>query len=64
MMQNDVTCIKIHQMTKRTTITLEQETYEKLVKLAERKKWSLTKTVEFILLKYIKERSAKPENNS
>ena len=51
-------------MTKRTTITLGVETYEKLVKLAERKKWSLTKTIEFILLKSIKERSAKPENNS
>ena len=49
---------------KRTTISLAPETYEKLVALAQRKRWSLTKTVEFILVKSIKERSAKQENNS
>jgi predicted transcriptional regulator len=49
---------------KRTTISLTPEIYEKLVALAERKRWSLTKTVEFIITKSVKERSAKQESNS
>jgi len=49
---------------KRTTIYLSPEVHEKLVKLAERKKWSITKTVEFILLKSIKDRTSVKENNT
>jgi hypothetical protein len=49
---------------KRTTIYLAPEIYEKLVKLAERKKWSVTKTVEFILLKTLKDRTNAKESNS
>jgi len=48
----------------KTTIYLEPETTEKLVKLAERKKWSITKTVEFILLKSIKDRTNVKEGNT
>jgi len=36
-------------MKKRITITLSQESYIKLQLLAEKKKWSLSKTVEDIL---------------
>jgi metal-responsive CopG/Arc/MetJ family transcriptional regulator len=36
-------------MKKRITITLSQENYIKLQLLAEKKKWSLSKTVEDIL---------------
>ena len=49
---------------KRTTIYLTPEVHEKLVKLAERKKWSVTKTVEFILLKTLKDRPNAKESNS
>ena len=49
---------------KRTTIYLEPETLEKLKKLAERKKWSIIKTVEFILLKAVKDRTNVKESNS
>jgi hypothetical protein len=49
---------------KRTTIYLNPETYEKLAKLAKRKKWSITKTVEFILLKAVKDRTNAKENNT
>ena len=49
---------------KRTTISLTKETYEKLQKLAERKNWSITKTVEFILAKSIKDRTNAKEGNS
>jgi predicted transcriptional regulator len=40
-------------MKKRITITLSQESYIKLQLLAEKKKWSLSKTVEDILEKYL-----------
>ena len=46
------------------TLYLETETYEKLVKLAERKKWSVTKTVEYILLKAVKDKTNVKEGNS
>jgi hypothetical protein len=46
------------------TLYLETETYEKLLKLAERKKWSVTKTVEFILLKAVKDRTNAKESNT
>jgi len=49
---------------KRTTIYLTPEVHEKLVKLAERKKWSVTKTVEFILLKAVKDRTNAKESNT
>jgi len=49
---------------KRTTIYLSPEVHEKLAKLAERKKWSITKTVEFILLKSIKDRTSAKESNT
>ena len=49
---------------KRTTIYLSPEVHEKLLRLAERKKWSVTKTVEFILLKSIKDRTNVKESNS
>jgi predicted HicB family RNase H-like nuclease len=49
---------------KRTTIYLTPEVHEKLVKLAERKKWSVTKIVEFILLKTLKDRTNAKESNS
>ena len=49
---------------KRTTIYLSPEIHEKLVKLTERKKWSVTKTVEFILLKTLKDRTNAKESNS
>ena len=49
---------------KRTTIYLSPEVHEKLVKLAERKKWSITKTVEYILLKAVKDRTNVKEGNS
>jgi len=49
---------------KRTTIYLSPEVHEKLVKLAERKKWSITKTIEFILLKSIKDRTSAKESNT
>jgi predicted CopG family antitoxin len=40
-------------MKKRITITLSQESYIKLQLLAEKKKWSLSKTVEDVLEKYL-----------
>ena len=49
---------------KRTTIYLNLETYEKLAKLAERKKWSITKIVEFILLKAVKNKTNAKESNT
>ena len=49
---------------KRTTIYLSPEVHEKLIKLAERKKWSVTKTVEFILLKTLKDRTNVKESNT
>jgi hypothetical protein len=49
---------------KRTTIYLEPDTYEKLKALADKKKWSVTKTVEYILLKSVKEKSNAKEGNS
>ncbi len=49
---------------KRTTIYLPQEVHDKLLKLAERKNWSVTKTVEFILLKAVKDRTNVKESNS
>jgi macrodomain Ter protein organizer (MatP/YcbG family) len=49
MLQYDVYCIKLHQMKKRITISLSEESYIKLQLLAKKKKWSLSKTVEDIL---------------
>jgi predicted transcriptional regulator len=40
-------------MKKRITITLSEESYTKLQLLAEKKKWSLSKTVEDILERYL-----------
>lgn len=40
-------------MKKRITITLSEESYIKLQLLAEKKKWSLSKTVEDILERYL-----------
>jgi len=40
-------------MKKRITITLSQESYIKLQLLAEKKKWSLSKTVEDILERHL-----------
>jgi predicted CopG family antitoxin len=40
-------------MKKRITITLSEESYIKLQLLAEKKKWSLSKTVEDILDRYL-----------
>jgi predicted transcriptional regulator len=40
-------------MKKRITITLSQESYIKLQLLAEKKRWSLSKTVEDVLEKYL-----------
>lgn len=40
-------------MKKRITITLSEESYIKLQLLAEKRKWSLSKTVEDILEKYL-----------
>ena len=48
-----VYCIKLHHMKKRITITLSEESYIKLQLLAEKKKWSLSKTVEDILDRYL-----------
>jgi len=41
-------------MKKAYTIYLDSETYEKLKKFSEKKQWSITKSVEFILNKTIK----------
>jgi macrodomain Ter protein organizer (MatP/YcbG family) len=49
----DVYCIKHHHMKKRITISLSEENYIKLQLLAEKKKWSLSKTVEDILERYL-----------
>jgi hypothetical protein len=49
----DVYCIKHHHMKKRITISLSEESYIKLQLLAEKKKWSLSKTVEDILERYL-----------
>ena len=49
---------------KRTTIYLTPEVHEKLIKLADRKKWSITKTVEFILLKTLKDKTNVKEGNT
>jgi len=46
MLQYDVYCIKLHQMKKRITISLSEESYIKLQLLAKKKKWSLSKTVD------------------
>jgi len=46
-------------MKKRITISLSEESYIKLQLLAEKKKWSLSKTVEDILERYL----AKQKNN-
>ena len=51
MLQYDVNCIKLHQMKKRITISLSEESYIKLQILAKKKRWSLSKTVEDILEK-------------
>ena len=40
-------------MKKRITITLSEESYIKLQLLAEKKKWSLSKTVEDILERHL-----------
>jgi hypothetical protein len=40
-------------MKKRITITLSEESYIKLQLLSEKKKWSLSKTVEDILEKHL-----------
>ena len=53
MLQYDVYCIKLHQMKKRITISLSEESYIKLQLLAKKKKWSLSKTVEDILERQI-----------
>ena len=53
MLQYDVYCIKMHQMKKRITISLSEESYIKLQLLAKKKKWSLSKTVEDILERQI-----------
>ena len=53
MLQYDVYCIKLHQMKKRITISLSEESYIKLQLLAKKKKWSLSKTVEDILERYV-----------
>jgi hypothetical protein len=49
---------------KRTTIYLTPEVHEKLIKLADKKRWSVTKTVEFILLKTLKDKTNVKESNS
>jgi hypothetical protein len=49
---------------KRTTIYLTPKVHEKLIKLADRKKWSVTKTVEFILLKTLKDKTNVKESNT
>ena len=43
----------MHHMKKRITISLSEESYIKLQLLAQKKKWSLSKTVEDILEKQI-----------
>jgi predicted CopG family antitoxin len=40
-------------MKKRITITLSEESYIKLQLISEKKKWSLSKTVEGVLEKYL-----------
>jgi predicted CopG family antitoxin len=40
-------------MKKRITITLSEESYIKLQLISEKKKWSLSKTVEDVLEKYL-----------
>jgi metal-responsive CopG/Arc/MetJ family transcriptional regulator len=40
-------------MKKRITISLSEESYTKLQLLAKKKKWSLSKTVEDILERYV-----------
>ena len=49
---------------KRTTIYLTLEVHEKLIKLADKKRWSVTKTVEFILLKTLKDKTNVKESNT
>ena len=49
---------------KRTTIYLTPEVHEKLIKLADKKRWSVTKTVEFILLKAVKDKTNVKESNT
>jgi len=51
---NNVLCIKINYMKKAYTIYLEPETYEKLKAFADKKGWSLTRSMEHILKKIIK----------
>ena len=48
---------------KRLTVTLNEESYERLKAVAEKKKWSLTKTMEYILEKAIKEKPNAKKNN-
>jgi len=48
-------------MKKRITITLSQESYIKLQLLAEKKKWSLSKTVEDILEKQLAKHKNEPK---
>ena len=49
-------------MKKAYTVYLEPETYEKLKTFAEKKKWSLTQSMEYILQKIVNKPNAK-ENN-
>jgi hypothetical protein len=52
-------------MKKRITITLSHESYLKLQLLAEKKKWSLSKTVEDILERHLaKQKQNVKESNS
>ena len=50
-------------MKTRHTIYLEKETFEKLKTFAEKKKWSLTKAIEYILEKAVKTKSKEAAND-
>lgn len=49
-------------MKKRITITLSEESYIKLQLLAEKKKWSLSKTVEDILERQLAKHKNEPKS--
>jgi len=51
-------------MKTRHTIYLDNETYEKLKTFSEKKKWSLTKAMEYILEKAVKEKPNAQKSNS
>lgn len=50
-------------MKKAYTVYLEPETYEKLKAFAEKKKWSLTQTMEYILQKIVNKPNAKQKES-